>query len=261
MATTKPCANCGKDIPADSRFCPACGVPQAVACAACGHANAASSRFCAQCGGKLGEAAAAAPVAAPAPAAVGRPAGFRRAPPTHGDVLRSRRLDRISTRLDPEDLREVIAAYHRLAADVVTRFGGYVAQYLGDGVMVYFGYPEAHEDDAENAVRAALELADAMKRTLRRARPPSGARRHRYRPGRGRRACRRRRRAGAQGRRRDAEPRGAAAIGRRAEFGRDLRHHAAACRRIFRIRGDRAGTAQRLRRPGRAPCGCCASAR
>ncbi|MGH6982042.1 MAG: adenylate/guanylate cyclase domain-containing protein, partial [Stellaceae bacterium] len=69
----------------------------------------------------------------------------------------------LSTRLDPEDLREVIAAYHRLAADVVTRFGGYVAQYLGDGVMVYFGYPEAHEDDAENAVRAALELADAMK--------------------------------------------------------------------------------------------------
>ena len=69
----------------------------------------------------------------------------------------------LSTRLDPEDLREVIAAYHRLAAEIVTRFGGYVAQYLGDGVMVYFGYPEAHEADAENAVRAALELADAMK--------------------------------------------------------------------------------------------------
>ncbi len=69
----------------------------------------------------------------------------------------------LSTRLDPEDLREVIAAYHRLAAEIVTRFGGYVAQYLGDGVMVYFGYPKAHEADAENAVRAALELADAMK--------------------------------------------------------------------------------------------------
>ncbi|HUZ33025.1 MAG TPA: adenylate/guanylate cyclase domain-containing protein [Xanthobacteraceae bacterium] len=163
MATTKTCSNCGKDIPADSRFCPACGVPQALACAACGHVNAANSRFCAQCGGKLGEAAAAAPVAAPAPAAVGRPAVSaerRQLTVMFCDLVGSTAL---STRLDPEDLREVIAAYHRLAADVVTRLGGYVAQYLGDGVMVYFGYPEAHEDDAENAVRAALELADAMK--------------------------------------------------------------------------------------------------
>src|SRR5579863_9097609 len=163
MTTTKTCANCGKDIPGDSRFCPACGVPQALACAACSHVNAAGSRFCAQCGGKLGEAAAAAPVAAPAAAAAGRPAVSaerRQLTVMFCDLVGSTAL---STRLDPEDLREVIAAYHRLAADVVTRFGGYVAQYLGDGVMVYFGYPEAHEDDAENAVRAALELADAMK--------------------------------------------------------------------------------------------------
>jgi class 3 adenylate cyclase/tetratricopeptide (TPR) repeat protein len=163
MASTKTCANCGKDIPGDSRFCPACGVPQALACAACSHVNAAGSRFCAQCGGKLGEAAATAPVAAPAPAAAGRPAVSaerRQLTVMFCDLVGSTAL---STRLDPEDLREVIAAYHRLAADVVTRFGGYVAQYLGDGVMVYFGYPEAHEDDAENAVRAALELADAMK--------------------------------------------------------------------------------------------------
>ena len=70
----------------------------------------------------------------------------------------------LSTRLDPEDLREVIAAYHSCAADVVTRFGGYVAKYMGDGVLVYFGYPEAHEADAENAVRAALALIDAIAR-------------------------------------------------------------------------------------------------
>ncbi|MDE1971898.1 MAG: zinc ribbon domain-containing protein [Hyphomicrobiales bacterium] len=67
MAATKPCANCGKDIPGDSRFCPACGVAQALSCAACGHVNGAGSRFCAQCGSKLGEAAAAAPAAAQAP--------------------------------------------------------------------------------------------------------------------------------------------------------------------------------------------------
>jgi class 3 adenylate cyclase len=70
----------------------------------------------------------------------------------------------LSTRLDLEDLREVIAAYHSGAADVVTRFGGYVAKYMGDGVLVYFGYPEAHEADAENAVRAALALIDAIAR-------------------------------------------------------------------------------------------------
>ena len=68
----------------------------------------------------------------------------------------------LSTRLDPEDLREVIAAYHKCAAEVVTRFGGYVAKYMGDGVLVYFGYPEAHEDDAARAVRAALALVEAV---------------------------------------------------------------------------------------------------
>ena len=68
----------------------------------------------------------------------------------------------MSTQLDPEDLREVIAAYHSCAAEAVTRFGGYVAKYMGDGVLVYFGYPEAHEDDAENAVRAALALVAEM---------------------------------------------------------------------------------------------------
>jgi len=64
----------------------------------------------------------------------------------------------LSARMDPEDLREVIAAYHKCTAEIVRRFGGFVSQYLGDGVLVYFGYPQAHEDDAERAVRAGLEL-------------------------------------------------------------------------------------------------------
>jgi class 3 adenylate cyclase len=68
----------------------------------------------------------------------------------------------LSARMDPEDLRELIAAYHKCVAEAVRRFGGFVAQYLGDGVLVYFGYPEAHEDDAEQAVRAGLELIEAM---------------------------------------------------------------------------------------------------
>ena len=70
----------------------------------------------------------------------------------------------LSARLDPEDLREVIAAYHRAVAEVVAGFDGFVAKYMGDGVLVYFGYPRAHEDDAERAVRAGLGVIDAVGR-------------------------------------------------------------------------------------------------
>jgi class 3 adenylate cyclase len=68
----------------------------------------------------------------------------------------------LAARMDPEDLREVIAAYHQCVAGIVQRYEGLVAQYLGDGVLVYFGYPLAHEDDAERAVRAGLELVGAV---------------------------------------------------------------------------------------------------
>jgi class 3 adenylate cyclase len=70
----------------------------------------------------------------------------------------------LSARMDPEDLREVISGYQKCVAQVVQRFGGFVAKYMGDGVLVYFGYPQAHEDDAERSVRAALELAGAVGR-------------------------------------------------------------------------------------------------
>jgi class 3 adenylate cyclase/tetratricopeptide (TPR) repeat protein len=70
----------------------------------------------------------------------------------------------LSARFDPEDLREVIGAYHRCVADMVARFSGFVAKYMGDGVLIYFGYPEAHEDDAERAVRAGLAVIDAVGR-------------------------------------------------------------------------------------------------
>jgi class 3 adenylate cyclase len=68
----------------------------------------------------------------------------------------------LSARMDPEDLREVISAYQKCVAVTVERFGGFVAKYMGDGVLVYFGYPQAHEDDAERAMRAALELVEAV---------------------------------------------------------------------------------------------------
>src|SRR5215467_14123252 len=68
----------------------------------------------------------------------------------------------LSTRMDPEDLREVISAYQKCVTETVHRFDGFVARYMGDGALVYFGYPRAHEDDAERAIRAGLELIKAV---------------------------------------------------------------------------------------------------
>jgi len=68
----------------------------------------------------------------------------------------------LSARMDPEDLREVISAYQKCVAETVGRLGGFIAKFMGDGVLVYFGYPHAHEDDAETAVRAGLELVAAV---------------------------------------------------------------------------------------------------
>jgi class 3 adenylate cyclase/predicted ATPase len=70
----------------------------------------------------------------------------------------------LSTQFDPEDLRDIIGAYHRAVSEIIVRSGGFVSRYMGDGVLVYFGYPQAHEDDAERAVRAGLGAIDAVSR-------------------------------------------------------------------------------------------------
>ena len=93
-------------------------------------------------------------VAAAAPAAQPRDTAERRQVTVmFSDLVGSTAL---STRMDPEDLREVISAYQNFVAATVGRFGGFVARYIGDGVLIYFGYPHAHEHDAERAVRAGL---------------------------------------------------------------------------------------------------------
>jgi class 3 adenylate cyclase len=78
---------------------------------------------------------------------------------TFADLVGSTAL---SARMDPEDLREIISSYQKCIAQVVERFGGFVAKYMSDGVLVYFGYPQAQEDDAERAVRAGLESVQAV---------------------------------------------------------------------------------------------------
>src|SRR5947207_5555982 len=105
---------------------------------------------------------AAMPTEAPAPAeaaAPAREAERRQITVMFCDLVGSTAL---ASRLDPEDLREVIGAYHRVVTETVGRFAGFVAKYMGDGVLVYFGYPAAHEDDAERAVRAGLAVVDAV---------------------------------------------------------------------------------------------------
>ena len=122
----------------------------------------------------------------------------------------------LSARMDPEDLREVISAYQKCVAETVQRFGGFVAKYMGDGVLIYFGYPQAHEDDAERAVRAGLELVAAVS-GLKTARGPPNPRRHCDWAGCRRRSGRIGRFSGASHRRRDAQPCGALAGNCRAE--------------------------------------------
>jgi len=107
-----------------------------------------------------------------APIAVAAPSTPAKTEPTRQDDAERRQLTvmftdlvgstALSTRLDAEDLRIVISAYHKCAAETVARFDGFVAKYISDGVLIYFGYPQAHEDDAERAVRAGLALIEAV---------------------------------------------------------------------------------------------------
>ena len=125
--------------------------------ASIGHRRRLLDAIGALCAGVPAAAVTAAPRDAPAAAEAQR----RQLTVMFCDLVGSTEL---SSRLDPEDYREVIAAYHRAVAEVVTGFDGFVSRYMGDGVLVYFGYPQAHEDDAERAVRAGLGAVDIVRR-------------------------------------------------------------------------------------------------
>src|SRR6516164_7499346 len=152
------CSKCGSDNREGRKFCAACGAPLIVTCPKCGAINQPEERFCGECGAALGDAAlAAAARTAPITASAG---GERR----HLTVLFCDLVGstEIAARLDPEEWREVVASYHRAAAEAITRFGGYVAKYLGDGVIAYFGWPEAHDNDGERAARAGLAILEGI---------------------------------------------------------------------------------------------------
>jgi class 3 adenylate cyclase len=126
-------------------------------CSKCGADNRETAKFCDSCGAALRQV-----TPATSTDRTTSTAGERR----HLTVLFCDLVGStaLAARLDPEHWREIIASYHRVATEAITQFGGHVAQYLGDGVMAYFGWPEAHENDAERAARAGLAILESISR-------------------------------------------------------------------------------------------------
>ena len=143
------CPRCGAIAPDRYRFCGECGTPLPWRCTHCGTANLALSRICSACGGP----------GAGTPAFTRSPAERRQVTVVFCDLVNSTEL---GARLDLEDLRDVMTVYQDCVTRLVGQFGGYVARYMGDGALIYFGYPAAHEDDAERAVRAGLAITQAV---------------------------------------------------------------------------------------------------
>jgi class 3 adenylate cyclase/tetratricopeptide (TPR) repeat protein len=152
------CSNCATDNAAGSRFCNQCATPFSKKCAKCAFSNAYEAKFCAQCGGALD---AAEPIHAKANLVDGLTGERRHLTVLFCDLVGS---TAIAARLDPEEWRETLAGFHRTAAEAITRYDGHVAKNLGDGVMAYFGWPAAHDNDAERAARAGLAILDAIAR-------------------------------------------------------------------------------------------------
>jgi class 3 adenylate cyclase/predicted ATPase len=162
------CPHCGAAVARDKKFCGDCGRALPWRCGACGSENPADKRFCGDCGAPRANAPE--PSQAATAGATGTPAPERRLMTVvFVDLVGSTAL---GERLDPEDLRKVIADFHELVSGLVTAFNGFIARYMGDGALVYFGYPHAHETDAERAVRAGLALVDAVTRLNTLAGPP-----------------------------------------------------------------------------------------
>jgi class 3 adenylate cyclase/tetratricopeptide (TPR) repeat protein len=165
------CERCGADNRQGRRFCRSCGSPLAATCPGCGAPAEPGDRFCGSCGGPLpggpeespDAAAASAPPGAD-PALSGRAAG---AAPTERRIVSVLFADLVgftalSDDRDPEAVREFLDGYFSLARERIGRYGGTIEKFIGDAVMAVWGTPVAHEDDAERAVRAALDLVDAV---------------------------------------------------------------------------------------------------
>jgi class 3 adenylate cyclase/tetratricopeptide (TPR) repeat protein len=165
------CASCGAQNDPGRKFCLECGTPLAAVCASCGAANQAAAKFCGECGGRLGSAR---PGAIPPGAVPGAQPGSPTTAAASGAAVAERRLvsvlfadlvgfTTLAEHRDAEEVRELLSRYFDLARGIVEGHGGTVEKFIGDAVMAVWGTPTSHEDDAERAVRAALELVAAVR--------------------------------------------------------------------------------------------------
>ncbi|MGE0820624.1 MAG: adenylate/guanylate cyclase domain-containing protein [Candidatus Binatia bacterium] len=154
------CPSCDFENPEGLKFCNDCGAAFKRRCTQCGFDNALQAKFCGECGASL---VSNVQLSVPSP----------QHPVPHTQPLAERRQltvlfcdlvdsTALSEQLDPEEYREVVRAYQQASATVIAHYTGHIAQYLGDGLLVYFGYPVAHEDDAQRAVRTALGIVQAV---------------------------------------------------------------------------------------------------
>src|SRR5579859_3594326 len=155
------CANCGAENPPGQKFCGDCGAALATVCSSCGSPNPPGKKFCGECGAAL--------TAVPAPAAT---AASTTAPPAAEPVAERRLVSilfadlvgftTLSESRDAEDVRELLSRYFDTCRRLIGLYGGTVEKFIGDAVMAVWGTPTATEDDAERAVRAALDLVAAV---------------------------------------------------------------------------------------------------
>jgi len=152
------CTSCGAQNDSGRKFCLECGLPLAAACPACGATNPAAAKFCGECGGRLATAqvsATAAGATGDAPAAAPTVAERRLVSVLFADLVG---FTTLAEDRDAEEVRDLLSRYFESARGIVERHGGTVEKFIGDAVMAVWGTPTSHEDDAERAVRAALEL-------------------------------------------------------------------------------------------------------
>ncbi|MFQ5550957.1 MAG: adenylate/guanylate cyclase domain-containing protein, partial [Gemmatimonadales bacterium] len=160
------CPKCQFENREGVRFCEKCGTKLELTCPSCGALVPPDRNFCGECGASLSPVATAQNVTSAATDQVSpdttlleREAERRQLTVMFCDLVGSTAL---STKLDPEDMREVITSFQDTCREAIQRYAGFIARYMGDGILVYFGYPQAHEDDAERAVRAGLAIVRSM---------------------------------------------------------------------------------------------------
>ena len=160
------CPKCQFENPTGTNFCGMCGRSinePYIACPSCGFENNPHTKFCGECGTRLSEHSQLSEThTLQSRYDENEPSAERRQLTVmFCDLVGSTDL---SGKLDPEELREIVRAYQKASADVISRFEGHIAQYLGDGLLVYFGYPLAHEDDAHRGVRSGLGIVEEIDR-------------------------------------------------------------------------------------------------